>query len=110
MPLAIEEFCELPHGHAGPHRFGVRVNVVFAPRRAERPLHGDTIHGVGPVEDDHIDVIGRRGFEKVLHERLESPVAYTNILEVDDHGIKAGELLSRGMALGLGRPEEADDG
>ena len=110
MPLAVEELGELSHGHTGPHGFGVRIDVVFASPRAERALHSDTIHGVGPVEDDHIDVIGSGGFEEVLHECLEGPVAYANILEIDDNGIEAGQLLGRGMALGLGRPVETDDG
>src|SRR5580704_19029425 len=93
MPLTIEELGELSHGHAGPHGFGVGIDVVFPSPRAQWPLHSDTIHGVGPVEDDHINVIGSRGFEEVLHECLESPVAYANILEIDDHGVETGQPL-----------------
>src|SRR6202020_2750902 len=106
----IEKLGQLSHGHAGTHGFRVRVDIIFASGRAERPLHRNTIYGVGPVEDNYIDVIRSGGFKEILHERLKSPVAYANILKIDDHGVEAGQLLGRGMALGISCPIEADDG
>ncbi|MDW8207604.1 MAG: hypothetical protein RMJ43_07180 [Chloroherpetonaceae bacterium] len=105
--FCAEELCEFCGGHAVSDGYGVACGEGEAFGVGEWSFDMDSVDGVGSVEDDVAEVVLCGGFEGVEERGDVGVEAASDVLDVEDEGVDAGELVGLGaLALSV----EAVDG